>query len=110
MVPTEAVEDERPSASDGVRFIGETDDEEAEPESSRVSARGPVVAMNGRDEGRGEARGEGRKRATMAMVKTVAWPPRRPPSGRRGGDVADGARNAQTIAARSEPWPMGPDH
>ena len=60
----EAVEDERPSASDGVRFIGETDDEEAEPDRPRIRegrGRRDEARGEGRDEGRGEARGEGRE-------------------------------------------------
>ena len=52
----ESHDDERPAASDGVRFIGETDDEEAEPDRPRIRE-----GRGGRDEGRGEARGEGRE-------------------------------------------------
>ena len=105
----EALEDERPSASDGVRFIGETDDEEAEPDRPRIrEGRGR------RDEGRrmkvvAKLAAKAGKRATMAMVKTVAVAAAvGAVAGGAVANVADGARNAQTIAARSEPWPMGP--
>lgn len=46
-----SLEDERHSAADGVRFVGEIDDEEAEPDRPR-SREG----RGGRDEGRGEVR------------------------------------------------------
>ncbi|MBY0225710.1 MAG: Rne/Rng family ribonuclease [Hyphomicrobium sp.] len=47
----ESLEDERPSASDGVRFVGEINDEEAEPDRPRTRE-----GRGGRDEGRGEGR------------------------------------------------------
>jgi ribonuclease E len=61
----EAIEDERPSASEGVRFVGESEDDEIETDRPRArEARGP---RDGRGEGRedregSEEGGRGRRR------------------------------------------------
>jgi ribonuclease E len=55
-------EDERPDASDGVRFIGESEDDEAEADRPRArEGRGGREGRGEAREGRGESRGEGRE-------------------------------------------------
>ena len=59
-------EDERPAVSDGVRFIGESEDDEAEADRPRAregrgGREGRGEQREGRGEGRGESRGEGRE-------------------------------------------------
>jgi ribonuclease E len=67
----EVHEDERPSASDGVRFVGEGDDEEREPDRPRARegrggreprAEGRGEGREARDNGNGEDGGRGRRR------------------------------------------------
>jgi ribonuclease E len=80
------IEDERPAAADGVRFVGESEEDEAESDRPRArEARGGRENRENRGEGRGEGRGESRE-ALEGGEEGGRGRRRRRRRGRRGGE------------------------
>lgn len=98
----ESGDDERPSASEGVRFIGESEDDEIEPEAPRTrDARG---ARDGRGEGRGEDRG-----ARESGEEDGRGRRRRRRRGRRGGERNGRGEDRTDLRVDGRPTAHGPE-